>query len=328
MRYLAATLLVVLSSPVSARGHRAWTQQELIDESDFVAIVTSEKPVPVPNTHDFVAKAGTMRAYLQQHESKLNILAVLKGDQKPQSVILVHFLKRRDIEVGVENGPSYVWMGTTKFSQSNGFIAERLPRYLVYLRRGREGKFEPTTGNMDPGDSIVRILPFPEWDPAMDGVTEVHAAPLKNYRSDFGTGFYTCVVTQQALDDAEKWTSVGSPLPINKDKAVEIAAKCIEKLRADDNERDWSLTSATSVRVATEQEFFLVTFERPSERTDSSVETKPAHSRILVPVLVDGRIPEFKRTDYSDATMNLIRDLGLGSTVPEPEPSVATEAAD
>lgn len=312
MRCLSVLLLVVLSLPLSARGVRAWTQQELFDESDFVAIVTSAKPVPVPNTHDFVTNDSAMSDYLQQHESKLEVLAVLKGDQRPQSVILVHFLKRRDIDWEMGNGPSYVWMGRTTLSQANGLASERLPRYLVYLRKGRDGKYEPTTGNMDPADSIVRILPFPERDPAIDNLTEKYSTPLKKYRSGFNSGYYTCTVTQQALDDAEKWTSVGSPQPIDKGKAVEIAAKRVEELRANDSERGWSFANATSVRVTENQKFFLVTFEEQAERADLTDATESARQpRILVPVLIDGTIPEFDRTDYSEPTMKLIQDLGL-----------------
>jgi hypothetical protein len=168
---ISMIFVVVLATMLSARPVRVWNQQELFDESDFVAIVTADHPVSVPNTHEFLTSNKHMDEYLQQHESTLTVHAVLKGDRALKSVALVHFLKRTSIKWGMENGPNYVWMATpTNDEQIKD--QERKPNYLVYLRSRADSKFEPVTGQMDPADSVVRLILFPERDPAMDGIEE------------------------------------------------------------------------------------------------------------------------------------------------------------
>lgn len=172
MRSATSLLIVCLVAVLTyARPVRIWTQQELFDESDFVAIVTTDRPVAVPNTHEFVSQREHLNDYLQQHESRLTVHSVLKGDRKPTEVTLIHFLKRKSVKFGMGNGPSYVWMGTESLAPKHR-SSDQKPMYLVYLRARSDGKFDPVTGQMAPPDSVVRMIPFPERDPAMDSNIE------------------------------------------------------------------------------------------------------------------------------------------------------------
>lgn len=170
---LAISLLfpVILATMLSARPVRVWTQQELFDESDFVAIVTADRPVSVPNTHEFLTDDKHLDEYLQQHETTLTVHAVLKGNRALKTVTLVHFLKRSSVKWGMGNGPKYIWMATSSNDEQPNRL-ELKPKYLVYLRSRADSKFDPVTGQMDPADSVVRLIPFPERDPAMNDIEE------------------------------------------------------------------------------------------------------------------------------------------------------------
>lgn len=180
-RPILAIATMIACTTLHARPVRKWTQQELFDEANFVAIVIADAPEPVPNTHEFVANAKHLDDYLQQHESKLTVLAVLKGNRESKTVTLVHFLKRRDVKSGMGNGPKYIWMGTNAVQHPGG-RSEQKPKYLVYLKSRSDGKFDPVTGQLDPPDSIVRIIPFPERDPAIDNVPREPASETEHFR--------------------------------------------------------------------------------------------------------------------------------------------------
>jgi hypothetical protein len=155
-------------SSALARPIREWTQQELFDEADVVLVVTAGEPRKTDNSDGFLPE------YLQQYESELEVKSVLKvKDEEPafkkvldkKTIKFVHFRYRQDSKLPLANGPSFAVMGTT--SLANG-KPTRPPQYLLYLRRRKDGRYEPVSGNMDPADSIIRLLVFPEHDPALD----------------------------------------------------------------------------------------------------------------------------------------------------------------
>ncbi len=161
-------LLGVAISPSVARPVRDWTQQELFDEADTVVVATSSEPRKTENSDAFLPE------YLQQYESELDVESVLKSKEgepviqdkaKKKGIKFVHFRYRADLKSTLGNGPSFAVMGTAAVSVAHG--APTKPQYLLYLRKRKDGRYEPVSGNMDPVDSIVRLLVFPEFDPAL-----------------------------------------------------------------------------------------------------------------------------------------------------------------
>jgi hypothetical protein len=131
-------------------------------------VASASEPKKTENSDGFLPE------YLQQYESKLEVTSVLKGkDTEPafkkevekKTIQFVHFRYRQDLKLALGNGPSFAVMGTA--SLTNGKPA-RPPQYLLYLRRRKDGRYEPVSGNMDPVDSVIRLLVFPEHDPALD----------------------------------------------------------------------------------------------------------------------------------------------------------------
>jgi hypothetical protein len=162
---IVATVHYVATSTIFARPVRRWTQQELIDEADIVVIATASESKKTENSDGFMPNE------LQQFESELLVRSIFKGkDVDPalkekggkKVIKFVHFRYREDLKTSVDNGPGFAVLGTAKVV---GRIPSALPFYLLYLRKRKDGRYEPVTGNNDPQNSISRILVF-ERDPA------------------------------------------------------------------------------------------------------------------------------------------------------------------
>ena len=77
----------------------------------------------------------------------------------------VHFRYRSDVKSTLGNGPNFTIMGTAKVVNGKPTTS---PLYLIYLRKRKDGRYEPISGNYDPADSVIRLLIFPEPDPALN----------------------------------------------------------------------------------------------------------------------------------------------------------------
>jgi hypothetical protein len=150
----SAFFLTVLLMP-----SRDWTAQDLFNKADSVIICTASTPVPVDNTDEFFPD------YLQQLESTLQVSAVFKGDPNLKVAQLVHFEYRQDVRNTPGNGPTFIVLGTEARSSKGG--PPQKPQYLVFVRLRKDGRFEPVTGNVDPNPSVIRLLLWPEADPAL-----------------------------------------------------------------------------------------------------------------------------------------------------------------
>jgi hypothetical protein len=154
MRFAGVIVAALLTPSFSlAQNVRDWSQQERFDDSDFVAIVRAERPIRVPNTHEFVSGDKSHGDFLQQHETKLNVVSVLKGKGRPKSIVLIHFLKRSGYQSSM-GYPSTIRMRLKTVNPSEDDRAN----YLVYLCIRDDGKFEPVTGHNDPAQSMQRLV--------------------------------------------------------------------------------------------------------------------------------------------------------------------------
>ena len=152
---MAIVLLITLISSITgcAQGIHTWSHQECFDKSDTVAIVNSEPAVPVPSTLPILTKNKSNAVIFQQHESTLNIVSVLKGKNRPNTIVLVHLLPRPGYE-GMMGYPS-----TTRLRQKTVTpSADDKATYLIYLSLRDDGKYEPVTGHVNPAQSVRRLV--------------------------------------------------------------------------------------------------------------------------------------------------------------------------
>ena len=173
--FLLAVIGLTLETGINAatsfaRPIRQWTQQELFDEADIVVVATASEPKKSENSDVFFSE------YLQQYESELEVRSVFKGRETEPSfkknveiklIKFVQFRYRPDLKATLGNGPSFAVLGTAKFVDR---VPTAPPHYLLYIRKRKDGRYEPVSGNRNPVDFINRILIFPERDPALNRV--------------------------------------------------------------------------------------------------------------------------------------------------------------
>lgn len=152
---IAIGLFITLSSIslVNAQGVHDWPQQDCFDKSDFVAIVIVERSVPVLNTLPIFASNKSNATTFQQHETNLTVVSVLKGKNRPKSVVLIQLLPRPGYE-GMMGYPSTIRLRQKTVNHS----VDNKATYLVYLSIREDGKYEPVTGHVDPSQSVRRLV--------------------------------------------------------------------------------------------------------------------------------------------------------------------------
>jgi hypothetical protein len=141
----------LLCLPALARFPENWPLKRLFDEADVAVIgkAVSTKQIP----HTFTDKRWPLEFVGQA--TTFEVLRVLKGKLPGTHFVLVHFRaefpSKRNEVVEVIDGPRLV-----------SFPAEGNPRlggreYLLFLKKGGDGRFEPISGRIDPLYSVREL---------------------------------------------------------------------------------------------------------------------------------------------------------------------------
>jgi len=147
-----------------------WTYARLLESSEVVVIATFDSKRAVD---DDLSPDGLHRESLQGLASKLNVLAVLKGDPKDVNQIEVfHFKWNDDVTVlGLHHSfisfqsrlprPNIVEVVINDAVVGGGVLSDEMewitPEYLVFLNRDKDGRYIPTSGQRFAGESL-RII--------------------------------------------------------------------------------------------------------------------------------------------------------------------------
>lgn len=169
----------LVASPFAyARLTRAWTPEELRDESDFIGIIE-----PIANELvDEKLTLGLMRGQLVLPgvNTRFRVELTFKVTRKsflhaiffwrytpPTEVTVLHF-QQTDAALDVANGPLLVNfpLGPVRYEKrtskdkqeiSNVHMSGATPQYLAFLKRRADGRYEPTTGQEDAMDSFREL---------------------------------------------------------------------------------------------------------------------------------------------------------------------------
>jgi hypothetical protein len=147
---LFALLAVVCVSP--ARPVRAWTYKDLVAESDVVVIATptgtrdKEKTV-FPDMYRIDKDGQRVKLPALGVETTFEPLAFLKGEDKGKTFTLYHL---RETEPSVPNGPVVA-----------SFPLKGVKRYLLFLKRGRDGRYTSVTGQVDSATGVKELGSHP-----------------------------------------------------------------------------------------------------------------------------------------------------------------------
>jgi hypothetical protein len=139
---IAVVCCIILSAVAAARPVRVWTYEELLKESDVVAIV---KVTKVVETDIPLAGYGEPKQYQSKRASAV-VGLMLKG--KSQSLLAFDFFTYAPSVSSPPNGAMFVDLSK----------ADRA-HYLVFLKRLDDGTLAPVSGHFDAQMSICEVGP-------------------------------------------------------------------------------------------------------------------------------------------------------------------------
>jgi hypothetical protein len=132
-------LLTTNSFSAQARGSEVWTYQKLFDKADIVIIGRSlstedtQEITALEKVYDVVGLSST-----------ISVRLVLKGDPDLASVVLHHYRRKK-----YEPPPESLSLVRFKSNQA---------RYLMFLKREKDGRYAPVSGQVDPAlFSILKV---------------------------------------------------------------------------------------------------------------------------------------------------------------------------
>jgi hypothetical protein len=160
-RLLLPSALAILALPALARARLVpdWPYEKLLKEADVVVIV---KAVSSKDTKD-VMKERPWNIGFQGVETTFTVQAVLKGKVDGDELTVLHYKLPPD--ASVKDGPGLVSFRTKGVTIRTKEAKVLLPRpgYLLFLKKGEGGRYEPVSGQIDPELSVREMnSPLPD----------------------------------------------------------------------------------------------------------------------------------------------------------------------
>jgi hypothetical protein len=156
---VCAACFVVYPSAASARLHKKWNYDELLKEADLVVLAAAVRTEPAedaPPTHSWPLE-------LVAQNTTLKVRGTLKGKAEGEQIQVLHFKfggPRKGFEksVGIRDGPNLVAFRTEPVTVRAGKDTHvPPPEYLLFLKRMKDGRYEPVTGPIDPAVSVRQV---------------------------------------------------------------------------------------------------------------------------------------------------------------------------
>jgi hypothetical protein len=158
-RLVPTILLYVANATVAfAQVGYLWTPEELAAKADLIAIVEVISTRDTGRTQSHPSLQPPLPVV--EMESELRVLALLKapvGGEKPDTLRLMYF--RHDKEQWQRENPSPP--GTPSRGLVNAGSTLQIPpsstRYLAFLARMSDGRYQPLSGQTFPTASLLRL---------------------------------------------------------------------------------------------------------------------------------------------------------------------------
>jgi hypothetical protein len=137
MKRTIACLLIPLAALVAqARLMRAWTYQELFDQSDLVVVA---RPISIQDNLEQAVLANIKPdVFVVGVATEFEVSAVLKGEKDTKTVTLHHY-RLAEPRRPMFNGPNLV-----------SFDPKQPTRFLLFLHCEPDGRYAPVSGQTDP----------------------------------------------------------------------------------------------------------------------------------------------------------------------------------
>jgi hypothetical protein len=153
---LCSAVVALLCSNLAARQIQEWPYNKLFKHADLVIIA---KPVAVRDAEkdDHATPPKGYSDYLTGVVTSLEVLHVVKGEYKLKKLDLTHFQYKKGVRVA--NGPMLVEFHTKDMQLSGGrWSGIYPPEYMLFLKKGKDGRMEPVSGQVDPRLSVKQIM--------------------------------------------------------------------------------------------------------------------------------------------------------------------------
>jgi hypothetical protein len=141
-------ILTLIASAALARSHRSWSYGQLMEASDLVVVATATNSVDSgeldTNSWSGVRFIGV--------NTDFDVHLVLKGTTNRSGITVFHLRHASEQRGGMDNGAMLVKFITKPLGK---YSAQ--PDYLLFLKQRSDGRYEPTSGHIDPIDSVWRM---------------------------------------------------------------------------------------------------------------------------------------------------------------------------
>jgi hypothetical protein len=160
---MALAVLALSAQAAGACIREVWASSKLLEKADLVVIARLTSTRDSPNSD----KPPALFPNLVGVDSTFHVLAVLKGKARKKELVLFHFRyrtekdKRKPTGSGVSPRPEMVRLVSLQTPEIDGpglldFGTRRSKeaRYLLFLKKRRDGRYECVSGQIDPDVSV------------------------------------------------------------------------------------------------------------------------------------------------------------------------------
>ena len=142
---VALLLSVAVNQRAQGRIRQLWTQQQMVDKSDLIAMakVVEVRDTGVATTIPNISR-GTDPIAAVEMEATFEVSAVLKGKHEGPRLVFC-YLREVKHEVALRGEPELV-----------GFEAGE-KQYLLFLKREADGRYSAVIGQTDPADAVREV---------------------------------------------------------------------------------------------------------------------------------------------------------------------------
>lgn len=156
-RALTAVFIVITAAvPANARTFQKWSYDRLNEKSDIVVIATVEStagwddPADMPRFGETVFK-GQLTSF--------KIRGMLKGELAEPELKLVHYVVTANSRPGHGLGGRAYVADFQKVVRDKDGNDTGPPHYLLFLKRRKDGRLEPVSGQVDSACSVMLLMP-------------------------------------------------------------------------------------------------------------------------------------------------------------------------
>ncbi len=147
----AATSLALFLHRAGARLLPSWPYERLLREADVVVIA---KVMSVADAYE-TTRDNPWKAEFVGLNTTFDVEATLKGKVENDKLQVLHYRLKPDVLI--QNGPTLVSFrlrGMTITTTKEAKVELGKPSYLLFLKKRKEGRYEPVSGQVDPSLSV------------------------------------------------------------------------------------------------------------------------------------------------------------------------------